>query len=628
MFAPVGRAPSPAAWPPGRASAHLVGQFVGHETRLLNGFLSFAILVQVCAGQALQPIRYTVSIPRPQTHYVEVEAAVPSAGQRQIELKMAIWTPYVIREFARNVEAVAAQAAGGRNLTVEKSAKNRWRIQTGGANAVTVRYRVYSHEMSVQDNWVDRDFALLNGAATYLTLAESASRPHEVRLMLPRTWKTSITGMPAASSAPHHYRAVDYEALVDSPIVAGNPALYEFTVAGKPHVLVNVGEGGLWDGPRSARDVERIVRENARMWGGLPYDRYVFLNLLTDAGGGMEHSNSAAIMASRAAMRTPGTYLRWLHLVSHEFCHTWNVKRLKPTEFIRGEYETEPYTKSLGIAEGFTSYYAVLSVYRAGLSGDLDFFAELSRLIQQLQTTPGRLVQSLSMSSFDTWIKFYKPDENTVNTAISYYTKGAVVAFLPDAKIRKATSDKKSLDDVMRVALARYPLEKGFTPEQFRDVVQELAGPGMREWLARTFDSTGELEYKEAIEWYGLRFAPDRNSPGKAWLGAQTRVDGGRLTVSQVPRGTPAYEAGFDAGDEILGIGTERIRSEQWDAKLSNYRPGEKITVSITRRNTVMQIEVMLGREPESRWDLETDPQATAGQRRHRDAWLRSRRID
>ena len=601
---------------------------MGHDTRLLNGFLAVAILAQMCAGQTLEPIRYTVRIPQPRTHYVEVEATVPSAGQREVELKMAIWTPYVIREFARNLEAVTAEGGGGRSLQVEKYTKNRWRIQTAGANAVTVKYRVYSHEMSVQDNWVDQDFALLNGAATFLTLAESASRPHEVRLVLPQSWKTSITGLPAASSAPHHYRAVDYETLVDSPIVAGNPALYEFTVAGKPHVLVNVGEGGLWDGPRSARDVERIVREYARMWGGLPYERYVFLNLLTDSGGGMEHGNSAAIMASRAATRTAGTYRRWLHLVSHEYFHAWNVKRFKPAEFIRGEYETEPYTKSLGISEGFTSYYAPLAVYRAGLSGDLDFFAELSRLIQQLQSTPGRLVQSLSMSSFDTWIKFYKPDENSVNTAISYYTKGAVVAFLLDAKIRKATGGEKSLDDVMRTALMRYPLEKGFTPEQFRDVVQEVAGAGMREWLARAFDSTDELEYTEAIEWYGLRFAPDRDGLGKAWLGAQTRVEAGRLTISQVPRATPAYEAGFDAGDEVLGIGTERIRPEQWDAKLSNYRPGEKIVVSITRRNTVMRIEVVLGREPASRWNLETDPQATAGQRRHRDAWLRSRQVN
>jgi len=315
-------------------------------------------------------------------------------------------------------------------------------------------------------------------------------------------------------------------------------------------------------------------------------------------------------------------------LMSHEFFHSWNVKRLKPAEFLRGEYETEPYTKSLGISEGFTSYYAPLAVYRAGLCSEVDLLGELSRLVQQLQSTPGRMLQSLSMSSFDTWIKFYKPDENSGNTAISYYTKGAVVGFLLDAKVRKATGDGKSLDDVMRAALERFPLEKGFTPEQFRAVVTELAGEEVRQWLARAFDTTDELDYTEALEWYGLRFAPDREARPKAWLGAQTRVDSGRLTITQVPRDTPAYEAGFDAGDEILSIGTERVRPEQWDAKLGNYRPGERVAVSISRRNTVMPINVVLGRDPGNRWTLEGDPQATSEQRRHRDAWLRARKLN
>jgi predicted metalloprotease with PDZ domain len=596
----------------------------------MKALFAICVLAQICTGQSPEPIRYVVRIPQPHTHYVEVEATVPSPEHREIELKMAVWTPYVIREFSKNLEAIAAHDSRGHSLKIEKYRKNRWRIETGGANPVTVAYRVYCHEMSVQDNWVDRDFALLNGAATFLTLAESASRPHEVKLVLPERWKTSITGMSSESTDLYRYRAADYEALVDSPIVAGNPALYKFTVAEKQHVLVNVGEAGLWDGPRSARDVERIVREYARMWGGLPYERYVFLNLLTDSSGGsgMEHSNSTAILTNRSATRSPASYLRWLDLVSHEFFHTWNVKRLKPAEFLRGEYETEPYTKSLGISEGFTSYYGPLAVYRAGLAGDFDLFASLSRLIQQLQTTPGRLVQSLSMSSFDTWIKFYKPDENSTNTAVSYYTKGAVVAFLLDARIRAATADRKSLDDVMRLALARYPLEKGFTPEQFRATAQDVAGADLRGWFVRAFDTTEELDYSEALAWYGLRFSPNQADRGRAWLGLQTRTDQGHLTVSVVPRGTPAYAARFDAGDEILGIGAERIRPEQWDAKLSGHRPGEKIDILIARRNTVMHLDAVLGTEPEDSWHLETDPRATAEQRRHRDSWLHPRQIN
>ncbi|MGH9666067.1 MAG: peptidase M61, partial [Bryobacteraceae bacterium] len=331
-------------------------------------------LAFAAAAQSLAPIEYTVRIPAPLTHYVQVEARVPTGGRPQVELTMAVWTQYVIREYARNVESVAARSASGQPLVVEKSRKNRWRIETGGSDPVIVSYRVYCHVMSVQDNWVDGDFALLNGASTFLTLAEHASRPHDVRLILPPNWKTTITGMPASpAGGSNRYRARDYEALVDSPIVAGNPVVREFTVDGKPHYLADIDEAGVFDGARAAADLSKIVGEDARLWRGLPYEKYFFLNLLTGPGGGMEHSNSTALMASHWSTRTAGAYARWLILASHEFFHAWNVKRLRPAELIPGEYETEPYTKSLGISEGFTSYYAPLTVRRAGLIDDDEF---------------------------------------------------------------------------------------------------------------------------------------------------------------------------------------------------------------------------------------------------------------
>lgn len=446
---------------------------------------------------------------------------VPTAGQPRIELMMAVWTPYVIREYAKNLEAVNAQTESGRALSIAKSRKNRWVVETGGADPVVVSYRVYCHVMGVQDNWVDGEFALLNGAPTFLTPAEHIARPHDVRLILPREWKTVATGMPAAEGA-YHYRAPDYETLVDSPIVAGNPAVHEFSVDGKPHYLVDVGEDGVFDGDHAARDLARIVREDSKLWGGLPYDKYLFLNMLTGGGGGMEHSNSTALMSDRWGTRTRRNYLRWLDLASHEFFHAWNVKRLRPAELTPGEYETEPYTTSLGIAEGFTSYYAPLIVHRAGLSTEDELLAALSREIRELQTTPGRLVQSLAMSSFDTWIKFYHPDENSENTAISYYTKGAVAGFLLDARVRSATGGRKTLDDVMRSALSQNPVAAGYTPEAFRAAASEVAGTDLHAWFARVFDSSQELDYREALDWFGLRFA-ESPAEKQAWLGADTR---------------------------------------------------------------------------------------------------------
>src|SRR5262245_62656739 len=245
------------------------------------------------AQTAAEPLRYTLSFPAPQTHYMEVSATVPTDRRPEVELMMAVWTPgsYLVREYERNVEAVTAAAPDGRALTVVKSDKNRWRVTTGGASTITLKYRVYGREMSVRTNWIEAGFALINGAPTFMTLADRTPRPHEIVINPAPKWAKSLTGLPDAGTGPHRYRAPDFDTLADSPILIGNPAVYEFDVDGKKHYLVNEGEAGVFDGARAAKDLEAIVRENRRMWGSLPYDKYLFLNLLTEAGGGLEHRN-------------------------------------------------------------------------------------------------------------------------------------------------------------------------------------------------------------------------------------------------------------------------------------------------------------------------------------------------
>jgi predicted metalloprotease with PDZ domain len=592
-------------------------------------------------GRSAEPIRYVLRFPAPQTHYVEVEARVPSDGRAEIELMMPVWTPgsYLVREFAKNVDQLAATTPDGRTLTAFKVRKNRWRVVTAGAAEVRVSYRVYGRTMSVQSNWIDGSFAILNGAATFLTLADSSPRPHEVTVEPASGWKSSVTGLPnAPGGAPHHYVADDYDVLVDSPIYAGNPALYEFEVDGVPHVLLNEGEGGLWDGPRSARDVETIVRAQKAFWGSLPYKKYVFFNILCEAGGGLEHKNSTVLMASRWASRSRPSYLGWLNLVSHEYFHTWNVKRLRPVELGPFDYENEVHTPSLWIAEGITSYYDRLLVRRAGLcsfdeylAGDPPSAAEDKTIndVERLQTTPGRLVQSLEDSSYDAWIKFYRRDENTPNTNVSYYVKGSVVAFLLDAKIRKATKGAKSLDDVMRLAYARYSGPSGYTNEQFQATAAEVAGVDLATFFQKALKTTDELDYDEACDWFGVRFSKEKEGknanggkPPKAWLGLVTKTEDGRLMVSQVKRGTPGYEAGFNVGDEIIGIGDDRIPAGQWAKRMDYFRPGEKVSVLIARRDRLQRLDAVFGQEPPRRWSLEALAGASDAQKAHRKAWI------
>jgi len=587
-------------------------------------------------AQDTRAVRYTLRFPAPHTHYVDVEAVVPVNAAATVELVMPVWTPgsYLVREYARHVEALTAEDPAGQPLRVQKTRKNRWRVDTAGAPSVTLRYRVYARQMQVQASWVDDRFAMLNGAATFMTVADGSMRPHEVRLELPAGWTDAVSGLPAvpagsgtggiAAGPVRTFQAPDFDTLVDSPILAGTPTVHAFEVAGVPYVLANEGEAGVWDGSRSARDVQRIVETQVAFWGGTPYERYAFLNVLAEAGGGLEHKASTLLLTSRWRTGTREAYLGWLGLVSHEFFHAWNVKQLRPVELGPFDYDAEVYTTGLWVSEGFTDYYGDLLVRRAGLSTREEYLRELSRQITTLQATPGRLVTPLASSSFDAWVKAYRPDENTDNTTISYYTKGAVVAFLLDARIRAATAGRRSLDDVMRTAYARYSGARGFTAEEFRRTASEVAGGDLGPWFAHAIDSTGELDYQPALEWFGLQFKePDPpKSPPPGWLGVQTRLDDGRLLVREVPRGTPAFDAGVNAEDEILAIDDFRVRADQWEDRLRSYPPGRRITLLVSRRDVLRRIEVTLGEEPARRWELAVRADATPEQAARLAAWL------
>ncbi len=597
----------------------------------------------------LQPVQYVLRFPEPHTHYVEVEVSLPTADlpptSKSVDLRLATWTPgsYLIREFARHVEDVSAKlASDDKSLSIVKTAKNRWTIPLTDIprdERVIVVYRVYCREMSVRTNWVEADFAILNGAPTFVTLLDDRARPHQVTIDPAAGWKQSVTGLPRVGDAGHRYQAESYDQLVDSPILIGNPAIYEFEVGGKPHVLANLGEGGIWEGARSVDDVKKIVDENLRLWGELPYEKYVFLNLITESGGGLEHSNSTLMMTSRWRSRVPERYQGWLGLVSHEFFHTWNVKRLRPIELGPFDYENEVYTESLWVAEGITSYYDDLNLCRAGLTKQKKYLTSLSKNIGGVETTPGRKVRPLSLASYDAWIRHYRPDENSRNTTISYYTKGAVVSFLLDVEVRRLTNDSKSLDDVMRLAYSRYSGERGFHPSEFYACASETAGVDLTEWFKRNVESTDDLQYAPALEWLGLRFKDPAAKPKKddddsdteadekddeiaAWIGLRTKSDSGRLVVSGVTRETPAHAQGFNTGDEIIAIDDYRDASTDWDKRLKQYRPGDRVTVLIARREQLMRLAVTFGEKPKDRWKLEVHPEATDEQKAHLESWL------
>jgi predicted metalloprotease with PDZ domain len=604
--------------------AFVVGAFVVRA--FVVGVFVFVSSWGVASAQIPDPIRYTLSFPAPHTHYVEVEASYPTEGRSHIDLMMAVWTPgsYLVREYARHIEALTAANEARAPLSIEKTRKNRWRIGTGGARTVWVRYRVYAHEMSVRTNWVDDELAVINGAPTFITLLEAPSRRvHEVRLVLPREWRSSFSGM-IPGTAENTYVAADYDTLVDSPIVAGSPSVYAFSVRGKPHYLVNFRERGSWNGPQAASDLAKTAAAIAAFWGDVPFDRFYFFNVIGSARNGLEHRNSTVLNTPLESESREG-YLQWLSLASHEYFHAWNGKRLRPVELGPFDYENEVYTRGLWLVEGLTDYYADLMLARAGVVTGNELLDALSAQIRNLQTTPGRLEQSVEMASYDAWIKYYRSDENTPNTAISYYVKGAVVGFLLDAHIRRLTNGSRSLDEVMRLLHARFSAEKGYSRDEVRAAFAEIAGPAnardIRSWLERALETTNELDYKAATEWFGLRMTPPAAAP-RPWLGVTTRTENQKTVVAGIRRGSPAAAAGLSLLDEIVSVNGVPLQPEQLTQQLGQLSPGARVTFSVARHGVATQVHITLGTDPGHGWALSVSPTATRAESLHLEAWL------
>ncbi len=592
---------------------------------MLRALLTLAIgLGSIATAQAGEPIVYTLSFPDAQNSYADVEARIPVEGRTELEVMMAVWTPgsYLIREYARHVEQVAATSDSGQPLNLVKTRKNRWRISAlGAASAVVLRYKVYGREMSVRTNWVERDFALINGAPTFMTLADDGGpRSHIVEVRRPEGWAAVHTALPRADGGGDRFVAADFDTLVDSPMLLGSPRTAEFEVGGKAHLLVDDGGGDVWNTEQAAADVRRIIETQQAFWGTVPYDRYTILNVIHESRGGLEHLASTVVMASRWHQRLRPRYLQWLRLVSHEYFHTWNVKRLRPVELGPFDYERENHSRSLWIAEGITSYYDALLLHRAGLSTVDEYLDMLSDRLRAVARTPGRAIRSLELASFDAWIRYYRKDENWSNTDVSYYDKGAAVAWLLDARIRAATNGKKSLDDAMRTAYQRFSGERGFRTEAFYALASEVAGSDLGPWFAHHAASTDPLDYAPALRWLGLRLAPARDTKA-GWLGVRSADRGGRLIVREVVRDGPAWQGGVNPDDEIIAIEGYRVTAGGLGERLEQYRPGTRIELLIARRERMSTLAVVLG-EPPQEPTIEFDPQADARAIARRTAWL------
>ncbi|HVF55302.1 MAG TPA: PDZ domain-containing protein [Pyrinomonadaceae bacterium] len=590
------------------------------------------------AAQATTPapaISYTVSMPQPSTHLLEVEMRLRWAGAAaapvRADLVMPVWTPgsYLVREYARHVQDFAAQDGGGRALGWRKVNKNTWRVETGGARELVARYSVYANELTVRTNELNDRHAFWNNAALLMYPEGHLSAPSVVRVQPYKDWKIA-TGLPAVSGERNTFRAENFDTLYDSPFLASDFRVVQFEARNVPHRIVIDGEGN-YDPERLRRDVQKIVEQGIEMMRDVPYTNYTFLLMTHPTGnGGLEHLNSTALIYPRFRFRPDADYRSFLTLAAHEYFHLWNVKRIRPDALGPFDYTGENYTRLLWVAEGITSYYEEILTRRAGLMTDKDYLASTASAFQALQNTPGRLEMSAEEASFDAWIKYYRPDENTINSAISYYDKGGILGLLLDLEIRKRSGGARSLDDVMRYLYAEfYRKNRNYTPEDFQRAAEVVAGASLDDFFRRYVRGREELDYNAGLEVVGLRLdttggAADTGKVPveKAYLGATLAQEGDRLVVRNVPAGTPAYNQGLSAGDQIVSVDGIRATRDFLNARIDEKRPGDTVTLSVFRLDELRTFQIKLGGRVDAPFRIVPVRQPSAEQMKNYQNWL------
>ncbi|MDP6593799.1 MAG: PDZ domain-containing protein [Candidatus Marinimicrobia bacterium] len=597
---------------------------------MINHFILFSLLLGVTMASTKNrndQIIYHLSMPEPHTHYFHVSMELKAVTESTVRLKMPVWTPgsYLVREFSRNVPRVTA-FAGDEPLTVEKTSKNEWQVALDGHSDLLVEYRVYAYEQSVRTSFLNDSRGYVNGASVFIYPEGMENEPGELKVRPFNKWHTISTGLEKIPGKRQTYRFANYDILVDSPILIGNHKVLKFTVDGTQHEIALYGEGSV-DENKLVDDVQKIVEATRGIFGGFPYDRYVFLFLLLDgARGGLEHLNSTTIQVDRWAFTDEKKYRGFLSTVAHEFFHTWNVKRIRPIALGPFDYTKENYTKDLWIAEGLTSYYDNLILLRSGIIDEKGYFDFLSKDIKNVETFPGRLVQSATEASFDAWIKYYRRNEESPNTQISYYSKGAVVGLLLDLAILEHTAGEKSLDDVFRQLNESHSDDpkKGYTSDEFRQTCESVAGRSLQD-VWRHADTTEEVDYGGAFETFGVEFVKgysEGRSEKTPYYGFETRGDSNPV-VKTVFSGTPAYESGVNVNDEIVAVDDVRVSSQSLNDHLERSRIGEAVTLLITREGLMRSLQIVPVGSPPDLINLKKIVEASSEQRQRFEWWLR-----
>lgn len=578
------------------------------------------------------PLRYRVALGDPTGHEIGVELAVPALGAEAIDLVLPVWTPgsYLVRDFARHVFDLEARDAAGRRLPVERIEKHRWRVRARG-RALRVRHRVFAFEESVRTSFFDDAHAFWNGTSVFPYVDGALDRPCEVEVDAPPGWRVS-TALPRRGG---RFRAADYDELTDSPFEVGTHAVHAFRVGRTRFELALFGETNA-DVRRLLAILRAVARAEGALFGGFPFDRYLFIvHMLPRDGGGLEHRASSTLNVAGLSFDAEAGYRRFAELAAHELFHAWNVKRIRDRRLGPFDYTKENYTRLLWFHEGFTSFMEGPILLRAGLVEPAAHLADLAERWTRYVAKPGRNATPLSELSFEAWIKQYKPAENFTNRAISYYEKGEWAALALELVLREATGGRRGVADLFRRLWREFGArDVGLEPEDVEAAASAVAGRPLDGFFRRYVHGTDELPVPRLLARAGVRVR--RRAP---WQGESDRTKARRLRgwtglaftfsergqparVRNVVPGSPGWRAGLTYGDELVAVAGARVDAATAPARLQDAAPGERVAIAYFRRDRLHETTLVVGRSPERRFAFELDPRPSRAAAAIRRGWL------
>ena len=580
------------------------------------------------------PLCYRVAMPEPHSHEFHITLDIPALPDRPwLDLVFPAWAPgsYMVRDFSRHIFGLEI-TCDGHALPCERLDKLRWRVASVG-RPVRVRYRVFAFERSVRTSFLDADRAFLNGSSLYFLVEGETGRPCRLDVEVPAGWRLD-TALPAVRGSRHRLRARNFDELVDEPVELGLHQRHSFRTGGTRFEVTIAGPTNA-DIPRLLRDLRHIVEATGALFGGFPFQRYLFIiHALPERGGGLEHAGSCTLDIAGMGFEDERGYQRFNELAAHEFFHAWNVKRIRDQVLGPFDYTGENYTRLLWFHEGFTEYMQAIILLRAGLITAERYLKDLGDDFTKYASRPGRNTTPLSELSFEAWIKQYKPADNFINSAVSYYEKGKWAALLLELMLRKATQGRRGLPHVFRRLWQSHGRRgRSIMVNDIRAAAESVGRISLRSFFSRMIDGTVDLPVLTWLRQSGI--AVESRSPGQTekedgvkarrlegWAGLSF-ASGEAAVVKNVIPGSPAWQVGLTFRDEIVAVNGYRVDGSTVGKRLGDGRPGQTMNVAFFRQEILRTTSLRLGRNPERKWTFALDPAATPMHRRAHAGWLR-----